>query len=397
MTASKDDLAVRAYLEHTKLTGLSGVTLYARKRALARMSLALRPAPLLTATPEDVLAWRAALRVTDETLIGYVNVARSFYAFCVKKGLRDDNPADGLPVPRYRRRLPRPISEDKFWFALATAPPRVRPWLVLAAFCGLRAKEIAYLDRSSVMESADPPVLIVASDATKGRRERVIPLCDFALAELRAHGLPRAGYVFARADGRGGPNSPHIVSQRACKHLHDCGLSDTLHSLRHRFASRAYQASHNLRVVQDLLGHSSPTSTAGYAAYSDVDARAAVDALPVGPPPGATGKDGDMTEARQPGGLPLCPAGVPWCEHDHGLGDTLHWTDRPVDLAHGATPYGPVVTAALEAAPGGPPRVMLTHLHADGFGDDTARLSAAEAAEIGRALLELAGLADVPR
>ncbi len=104
-----------------------------------------------------------------------------------------------------------------------------------------------------------------------------------------------------------------------------------------------------------------------------------------------------MTEARPPASLPLCPAGVPWCEHDHGLGDTLHWTDRPLTLAHGATPYGPVVTAALEAAPGGPPRVMLTHLHADGHGDDTARLSAAEAAEIGRALLELAGLADVSR
>ena len=97
-----------------------------------------------------------------------------------------------------------------------------------------------------------------------------------------------------------------------------------------------------------------------------------------------------MAETSQTGN---CPQNVPWCEHAHDLGDTLHWTDRPVVLSHGRTAYGPVVTAALEAAPGEPPHVMLTHLHAGGHGDDTALLSLAEAAALGHALTELAGLA----
>ena len=52
--------------------------------------------------------------------------------------------------------------------ALQLAPPRIRPWLVLAAWCGLRAKEIALLRAESVMTSARPPVLLVTAEATQG-------------------------------------------------------------------------------------------------------------------------------------------------------------------------------------------------------------------------------------
>ena len=52
--------------------------------------------------------------------------------------------------------------------ALDSAPPRIRLWLVLAAWCGLRAREIALLRAESIRLDAEPPFLIVSSESAKG-------------------------------------------------------------------------------------------------------------------------------------------------------------------------------------------------------------------------------------
>jgi integrase/recombinase XerC len=271
---------VADHLSWMRLRGLSEATVYGRLRALTRMS-ALIPVPLLEAETGHLMAWRVRLDMTDAAVGVYVGHARSFYDWCVTSGLRADNPATILPIPRLGRRLPRPISEADIMAALACAPPRIRPWLVLAGWCGLRAKEIALLRRSSILETAAPPVLIIAADATKGRTEHVVPLCAFAVAELGAARLPKHGYAFRRYDGRPGANSAAQVSHLCNEHLHDCDVAATLHQLRHRFASRAYGHGHDLRAVQEMLGHASVTSTAGYAAYDQPSAQAAVEAIPV--------------------------------------------------------------------------------------------------------------------
>ncbi len=271
---------VQSHLEHLRLKGRTPASVYARKRALARLTAALA-VPLLSAGPADLAGWRASLTVGDDAVVAYVSHIRSFYDWCVAEGLRAENPAAGLPVPRLGRRIPRPIAEDDLMDALAAAPRRIRLMIVLAAWCGLRAKEIAYLKRENVMDTAMPPVLIVAQDATKGRRERVIPLSAFVLEEIRLARLPVSGFVFRRMDGRVGPNEPWRVSQLCNKHLHRHGITDTLHSLRHRYGTQVYRASgHDLRLTQDLLGHASPSTTAGYAAFDRAGAQVAVDALP---------------------------------------------------------------------------------------------------------------------
>jgi integrase len=269
-----------AHLTYRRQQGHSEGTIEARRYALQRMAARI-PVPLLDATPADLLAWRASLTVTGNTVKGYVAAAHSFYDWAVREGLRADNPADGLPVPRGVRGLPRPISEEALMDAVTTAPPRVRPWLTLAAWAGFRACEIARLRRESVLDTASPPVLLVASDATKGHHERVVPMSAFVLAELRVAGLPRAGWVFPRYDGKRGCNSPAVISHVANAHLHACGANATLHQLRHRFLTMAYRASKDLRLVQDLAGHASPSSTAGYAAYDRESAVVIVEAIPV--------------------------------------------------------------------------------------------------------------------
>jgi integrase/recombinase XerC len=271
---------IRRHLRHLELRGHKPDTISCRAAALIRTATALHK-PLLEATAADLLAWRAGLSVGPASVAGYVGHAREFYRWAVAEQLRDDNPAAGLPVPKLGRRLPRPIGEDRLMTAILAAPPRIRPWLVLAGWAGLRAKEIAYLRRECVLEEARPPVLLIAADATKGRGERTVPLARFVIGELRVAGLPRQGWVFRRGDGLAGPNRPWTVSHLANDYLHGLGFADTLHSLRHRFGTMTYHARKDLRMVQELLGHAQPSTTAGYAAFDQAAAADVVDELPV--------------------------------------------------------------------------------------------------------------------
>lgn len=142
----------------------------------------------------------------------------------------------------------------------------------------LRGCDQLLLRRTVVLDTARPPVIIVARDATKGRRERVVPMCDFVLEEVVPL-LPVAGWCFRKTDGVS-PLSPNYVSALCNRYLHDTGAAESLHQLRHRFGSQAYQATRDLRAVQELMGHAHPQSTAGYAAFNNANAIAAVQGLP---------------------------------------------------------------------------------------------------------------------
>jgi integrase len=224
--------------------------------------------------------WRVSLdHHAPGVICGYVSHAAQFYGWAVAQGLAGSNPAALLAVPRRPRRLPRPIPTDDLMAALEGAPRRIRPWMVLGAWAGLRAKEVALL-RAECLVLAGCPVLLVASDATKGIHERTVPLCDFAVAELRAAGIPRRGWVFGRADGQPGPNAPHTVSHLVNEYLRSLGIPATMHQLRHWFLTEAYQESGDLRLVQELAGHRDPATTAGYTAYSPGRAAEVVNAIP---------------------------------------------------------------------------------------------------------------------
>ena len=272
--------AVGKHLRWMTLAGLAEGTVAARRRALTRLQAGL-PCPLLAAGPAELMAWREGMRLAPVSVKTYVSHVRQFYAWALAEGLIKVNPVERVPVPKVGRRLPRPIGEADLLRALAAAPPRIRAWLVLAAWAGLRAKEIALLRRENILDTGRRPAIRIAGDATKGRRERIVPMSVFVRAELRRLDLPPRGWVFRRLDGRLGPNQPWRVSALANQFLHAHGIPETLHQLRHRFGTMAYQAGgRDLRAVQELMGHADPATTAGYAAYDQVQAAAAVEAIP---------------------------------------------------------------------------------------------------------------------
>lgn len=272
---------MRQYVTHLTLEGLSDRTIRDKQLCLARLAAAL-PVPLADATPAMLYAWRASLTAGPSAVVNYVSHVRCFYDWLIQSGRRaDGNPAAGLPVPRIGQRLPRPIAEAALMDVLDAAPRRIRPWLVLAGWAGLRAQEIAWLRSESVRLDASPPGVLVTRETAKGLRERFVPLSDFAAGELAVRNLGRRGWAFTRRDGLPGPNTPSRVSELANDHLHACGLDDTLHSLRHRFLTQVQRLGRDLRVTQQLAGHRSPDQTALYTLVAGGDSLAVVQSLPV--------------------------------------------------------------------------------------------------------------------
>src|SRR5258708_4579886 len=166
LALEETDRAVRAHLRHLALLGRSKLTINHRERALIRLAAWLN-APLLDVTAMDLYDWRASPPVGGGTVPGDVSHVREFYVFCVKRGFIDTDPSAGIPIPPSPRREPRPISEKDLLAAVTNANGRVRTWLVLAGWCGLRAKEIALLRAECIRLRDERPCIRIAWDATR--------------------------------------------------------------------------------------------------------------------------------------------------------------------------------------------------------------------------------------
>lgn len=159
---------------------------------------------------------------------------------------------------------PRPAPDAVWSAAMAGADPRVRLMLRLAAEAGLRRAEIARVHRRDLTRGAAGAELLVHG---KGAKLRVVPLGDDLAVAIAA----ADGFLFP-GDDEGGHLSPRWVGKLMAGALPDHW---TAHTLRHRFATRAYRGSRNLRAVQVLLGHSSGATTERYTAVDDDEIRAA--------------------------------------------------------------------------------------------------------------------------
>lgn len=209
----------------------------------------------------ELEAWQDSLPI--EQLRYKTAMVRPYFDYIHKRGYRPDNPAALLVTPKAKRGIPRPIGFDALERAIRTAPTaRLMTWLILAAYAGLRAKEIAHLERDCFEPLPDGSVLIRLTH-TKGEQQRISALPRWAW-ELIQPGLAESGLCFRRERGTG-PVTPHVVTQLANDWLHKSGTRATLHTLRHWAGSSGIEVE-DIRVVQEFLGHASPETTAIYTA-----------------------------------------------------------------------------------------------------------------------------------
>ena len=203
----------------------------------------------------------------------YVGCLAGLHRWMETAGVREEDPTDAVVRPKLPRRLPRPAPTADLVLALERAPARMRAWLCLAAYAGLRCKEIAGLRVEDVRVDRDPPVLHLRD--TKGDHDRVVPLGDEVWAALEHHGLPVTGYVFPALDRAGRPTKnvlrPNYVSAEVSKYLHGIGIAATAHQLRHWFGTTLYQRTRDLKLVAELMGHAKIETTSLYVALIPTD------------------------------------------------------------------------------------------------------------------------------
>jgi len=223
-----------------------------------------------TLTADDLVDWTGTQPWARETRRSVRSSLRSFYAWGVDTRRIRTSPAAGLPSIPQRPPAPRPAPEDAYRAALSRAGHRERLMLRLAGEAGLRRGEVCQVHSRDLMRDTLGWSLRVRG---KGDRVRVVPLTDDLAGELRALG---PGWAFPGQVG--GHLSPWWCGRLVADLLPD-GL--TMHTLRHRFATRAYAATSDLLAVQQLLGHASPATTRAYVRVDDAARRALVEAVRV--------------------------------------------------------------------------------------------------------------------
>ncbi|WGX98072.1 tyrosine-type recombinase/integrase [Nocardioides sp. L-11A] len=234
-------------------------------------------------TTTQLEAWLANPEWGPATKKSARTQVREFYRWSVREGLIDASPADPIEPVRVPRGLPRPANDATVREALAGADERIRLMLLLGAHAGLRVSEIAGLVWSNVTTTR----LIVTG---KGGHTRLVPIAAgstlstaLAAARRRQERGEHARWSESDASYDVGtwvfPSSQggHLTGPHVGKLMRGALPGDvTAHQLRHRFATRAYGATRDLRAVQELLGHAMPETTARYAAVADGALLAAV-------------------------------------------------------------------------------------------------------------------------
>lgn len=284
--------SVGAYLDHLEAeVGASVHTVAAYRRDLGRyvgFLDGLGVASVGDVRADQVQEFAAWLRAGGEgrpalaasSVARAVAAVRSFHAFAVRDGEAPDNPAARVSPPRQGKRLPKALSLDQVQ-ALLDVPDRTTPvglrdavLLELLYGTGARVSEVCALDVDDVSSQLDDPDLGLRLFG-KGRKERVVPLGSYARSAI-GDWLVRGRPAFIARAARPGPalllnaRGGRLSRQSAFNVLTECAMRADLgvpvspHTLRHSFATHLLDGGADVRVVQELLGHASVTTTQIY-------------------------------------------------------------------------------------------------------------------------------------
>jgi integrase/recombinase XerD len=287
------DDQLRGYLDHLTIErGVAANTLSSYRRDLRRYAAHLTARgvdDVAAVTEEHVTDFLVSLRVGDEDLgttpLSAVSAARTliavrgFHRFAAAEGLTTVDVARAVKPPTPTRRLPKSISFDDVVALLEGAGGdsetdgpltlRNRALLEVLYSTGARISEAVGLDVDDVDVQSRSVLL-----RGKGGKQRLVPIGRPAVSALEAY------YVRGRPDlARRGKGTPAIFlnarggrlsRQSAWQVLQDAaeraGISGSVspHTLRHSFATHLLEGGADVRVVQELLGHASVTTTQIY-------------------------------------------------------------------------------------------------------------------------------------
>ena len=285
------------YVDHLRVErGLSANTLAAYGRDLDRYSAWLRLRGIddpLGVTGETLESYATSLRspAPDERSLAPASIARMLAAvrglhrFWAIEHVTSDDLARYVTPPKATRRLPKALSVDEVQRLLAASGSDGESWTTSSQLCDVALTELLYGTGARISEvvALDVDDLERAlSDHTvglrligKGDKERLVPLGSYARAAVEAwlvRGRPALAGRAVRAtpalllNERGGRLSRQSAFNRIRAAAHKAGITAEVspHSLRHSYATHLLDGGADVRVVQELLGHASVTTTQIY-------------------------------------------------------------------------------------------------------------------------------------
>jgi len=200
---------------------------------------------------------------------------KGFFKFLVASGSLDDDPLALIQTPKQEKPLPRFLSVDDIFQLLGGIKIKgildVRDRTILEVFysTGVRVSELVGLNWSDIDFQ-----LGIIRVVGKGGKERIVPIGDVALESLRDYSLeqrkkwsvPSTGETPVFLNNRGTRVTTRSVGRIVEKHLRASGIAVRVspHGLRHTFATHLLNSGADLRVIQELLGHASLSTTQRY-------------------------------------------------------------------------------------------------------------------------------------
>jgi integrase/recombinase XerD len=280
--------AIRTYLDHLSVErGLAANTLTSYRRDLRRYQAYLDELgieDLDAVTEATVTSFLVRLREgdSDHPALSSTSAARTvvavrgFHKFAVSDGLASSDPAASVKPPAPAKRLPKalPLSDveailDAAGAAGTTLALRDRALLEVLYGTGARISEAVGLDVDD-LDTVDGTVLLRG----KGSKERLVPVGSYALEAVDAflvRGRPElvsagSGTAALFLNARGGRLSRQSAWAVLVRTAERAGVTRDVspHTLRHSFATHLLDGGADVRVVQELLGHASVTTTQVY-------------------------------------------------------------------------------------------------------------------------------------
>lgn len=275
-----------SYLRHLTLErGLSKNTLSAYRNDLGKYLdfLTRQSKTALSASARDLedFTLEVAPKLSPSSRARLLASLRGYHKFLIMENLRADDPTKRVRAPKLALRLPKTLSQSQVLALIEAAGPapdddsadylrlRNRAILELMYSTGARVSEVVGLDLDEVDDSGLLRVM------GKGSKERLVPVGSYAMAALDAY-LVRsrpvlAGKGSARAQAqslflnqRGSRLSRQSIWEIIQKAAAGLEIQVSPHSLRHSFATHLLEGGADVRVVQELLGHASVTTTQIY-------------------------------------------------------------------------------------------------------------------------------------
>ena len=192
---------------------------------------------------------------------------KSFYKFLKKEAFIANNPAESIESPKIPKSLPKTISIEEA-FSLLNAPKNLRDRTVLYLLygTGIRVSELSDLN----IENLDLKNRLIRIVEGKGGKDRLIPLPDLLVPILEEYLLSRrndkdtAALILNRSGQRLTSRSIQRLVKKYKEQLNMEDKKVTPHTLRHAFATHLLANSVDIRVIQELLGHASLSTTQLY-------------------------------------------------------------------------------------------------------------------------------------